>query len=162
MEGRSASSVAPVVISYKVKCLGRSRLECRCPFPFLLRDAEIVRKEARLLTLVIGTKIQIPTSRGAPMSFRHQPKAARNLRGLLRPNMRLLTSFGVTWPPIFVGRGAPMQWGMNDSGLRRNPGAPLVTRSNAAAKLTSLGSGFRRNDARDAILVIWLTPRPNN
>ena len=48
------------------------------------------------------------------MSFRHQPKAARNLRRLLRPSMRLLTEIilsrdqeiGVTWPPIFVGRGA--------------------------------------------------------
>jgi len=29
----------------------------------------------------------------------------------------------------------------------------LVTRANAAEKLTSLGSGFRRNDARDAIFV---------
>ncbi len=53
------------------------------------------------------------------MSFRHQPKAARNLRRLLKPRMRLLTEFilsgvegfGVTWPPIFVGRGALMYSG---------------------------------------------------
>ena len=41
-----------------------------------------------------------------------------------------------------------------DSGLRRNLDAPLVKRANVAEELTSLGSGFRRNDPRDAILVV--------
>ena len=40
------------------------------------------------------------------------------------------------------------------SGAGRNPAASLVPLTNIAVKLTSLGSGFRRNDDSDAVFVI--------
>ncbi len=54
------------------------------------------------------------------------------------------------------------------SGAGRNPGAPFATKANVAKNLTSLGSGFRRNDARDAVYVdtvkeksiVALRPKP--
>ena len=48
------------------------------------------------------------------------------------------------------------------SGAGRNPDTPLVTKANVTAKLIALGSGFRRNDERDATFswyVLSLTQR---
>ena len=43
-----------------------------------------------------------------------------------------------------------------------NPSALFVTRAKVADKLTYLGSGFRRNDARDAIFEVRLIPKRKN
>ena len=45
-----------------------------------------------------------------------------------------------------------------DYGAGRNPGAPFVKEGKVVRKLTSLGSGFRRNDARCAIFVVCIIP----
>ncbi len=54
------------------------------------------------------------------------------------------------------------------SSFRRKPpdgigaGPPFVTRAIVAEKLASLGSGFRRNDARDVIFAVGIIPKTRN